>query len=312
MALRRIIVAIAGGIAVVLGIASTAWACFVAGTAPSLTTSRTQASPGARVTVTGGNWVAGADPVALRWGSAGGAVLTQGFPNPDTRGAFSVLVTVPDESAGPHMIYAVQPGSETQAVVVDITSPASGTVAPTDPGGEAQPTRTSLSTSSSGAARVRAPEASPVEATVDAPAVAAPSGLPAPPATGTAAPSPAGARVPAPAFLAGRTPARGASTVSSPLLPSAPATPGDDTQPAAAVPSLRSAASDDLWSGLASGLDSSSAPSLLHLSGGAAGSSGTSEALIGLGLLVSGAVALSAGFAAAELRRRKAMVSAAG
>ncbi len=306
MRARRIVVVCAGGIAVFLGMASAGWACYVAGTSPYVAMEPHNAPAGARVSVTGGNWVANADAVQIRWDSANGPLKAQAQPNPANQGSFSVVVTVPEDSPGPHMIYAVQPGSETQATVVQITAPAQATVA-VDPGVGTRPSNTAVSTNG-GAARTPAPVAP--AAVVQPSANTAVAAIVFPDSAASASGAVAG-QAPARASAASTGAQRSAQNTraaQSNALAGAPA--ADDrqraTEPVGGVPSARSA-SGDVWSGLANGSDR--ARGLADLPGATASAQGANSALVGVGLLVAGMAALLGGFGVAEVRRRKVAVT---
>lgn len=301
MKVRRIAVLATGGLAALLFLASAASACFVAGTDPHVSMDPARAPAGARVSITGGNWVAETEPVAIRWGSATGAVMVYAWPDRVRNGEFSVAVTIPDAAPGVHRVYAVQPGSGTHAVVVEITKP-TATNSSGSTGGGTQSTNTAVSTTG-GSAPETTPASTEQEQLVPTPSTAtSSSGLPVPTSAGAASP---------PSPVIGASPQAAGSPRPSNV------TPGDvltsvnraenatEELPAAALVSPRSA-SADLWSGVSGGSPSNRI-GLADLPGSSSASGPDGAVVIGMAL--SGLVALLGGFAVAELRRRRATVS---
>ena len=271
-----------GVVTMVLGGAAVAWACTAASNVSGVFPSSGPA--GTAVTVTGEGYSAGG-PVEIRWGSETGLELaTATGPN------FAATVTIPGARAGSYALVVIDKTTgQTRSGFFTLTAPAAENP-------------------------VEAPEQNPVEAPEQNPAeTPAPvdwaPGTDSAPSVGTpvAADAPA-AGAPAPLVRPrADVPARAATSPSAPApAPQATAAPAVADEPALSVDELSESAlsvNGDLWSGFASGTDSSAGASLVDT---AERSSSNSPALaIGIALLATGLVALFGGFATAAVTRRR-------
>jgi len=291
--------------AVFLVFASAAWACVAGTSGPRLTgISPTQVTGGSTTTVSGAGWAA--DAVALRL-SSGASLGTAYGPS------FSVQVQVPQIASGFYSVLAAQGATEVSMPIQVARVGAGGdpTGGTGTPGGS-----TSISTDGgtgdqgSTPASVPAAGALPSNGIPSRPSQASPAGVAGPSSnTGGVAPGllgagPAGSARQAPASA---TSGLGTAGQGSPgFAGGATASTSDDGQQAALEggPTPKSA-SGELWSGFSSGT-SRRAAGLVDQ----AGSSGpASQMAVALGLGVLGVAALLGGFAAAEVRRRRAPVT---
>jgi hypothetical protein len=262
---RRYFIGVLSTLAVVVGGVGLAWAC-----TPSayLFLSETGGSPGTTITVTGKEFAPG--PVEIEWTGAKGAQ-----PTLANGPSFSVAMPVPDVEPGVYYVQATAvddfggiEGQATRAFKVNVSAAERGAPAKTVAGPESRP---ESAPAPGGGAETRSRQAPRRDA---------------PPAPAAAAPEPA-ASVPAtPAALE-----RGRAADPSP-------------EGSARTPS-QSTAAGDLWSGFASGPNSSLLPGGATDPAPSASGSGPRLAL-GMALLGAGLTALLAGFAVAGLRRRRA------
>ncbi len=283
---RRISMAILSTLVVLTTGAALAWAC-----TPQayINLSSTSGGPGDTVTVTGRGFIDG--PVEIYWNESGTAPLAT------ARGPeFSIPVTIPQAASGVHyvttaartpdgqLVGSPSRAFEIQGAALTPTGPSGG--APNDsrpaPKGTGRPLGDTPSPERPGALQLTG--ASP-------PRDRTPARSQAPSASGgPALDSSAAVRTPSLDDVPGdSTPTSGRGQAVGGVSDSAPA------------PSAGSAVAD-LWSGFGS----SRAPSLL--SGEAAdvpGADGGSPLAVGVGLMGLGLVALFAGFAMAEVRRRR-------
>lgn len=325
---RRIAVTVAALLSVVVAGASVAFACSQQARA-SLRGGQTSGPAGSRVTVEGTDF--GPGVTEIRWNS--GEKLGQA-----TGSTFSVEVTIPNASPGVHYIVASEAvGTGTSSAAFEVTqadSPSKSTTndlrstgrttgaatgsdespSPAGTGGSSsastQTTSNTSQPSTSGATQIQGPSQSD---NVD---------------SATPTPVQEGAVSNAPAPVSGTT-GVAAQTASAPLAPTQPASAnppavvapsgqvvfGASVAPTATIEEAKSVASantvsGDTWSGFGaptrSSLLTGANPAISQ--SGAAGSAPT----LGLSLLGSGLVALFAGFAVAETRRKRVLADAAG
>lgn len=280
--------AIAFGVAtMVLGGAAAAWACTPNADIASVSPQKGPA--GTAVTISGEAYSNGA--VEIRWGSATGLELaTVTGPN------FTTTVTIPGANPGLYSLVAVDRQTGTPRSGFFQVTPAVAEEPPPPP-------------------PVDPPQEPPVETPppveTSAP-VETPEPTPAPPVV---SPAPADApSAPAPVVRPRAEADTGTRAATSPRasapVPQAAATPAVAEEPAPSVEELSESAltvDGDLWSGFASGPESSGGASLLDSP--AATSSSSPALAVGIALLAMGLVALLGGFAmAAVSRRRRARV----
>ena len=300
----------------VLGFASHAWGC-ASVTSPFVESSPNRGQAATVTTVSGGNW-AKSSSLTVHWATANGPVLTTTVT--DAAGQFAARVTVPADAA-PKVYYlvAVQSGATdtVRNVPFEVTAPATspdqeqaapaGSTSASTSGGNASSTPAAASTGSTGSTASPAPANGAVTG-----------GLPTPDAQPASGPSAVSDQHAATAPAANAAPA--GDVASRPATAPAPertrpgvavAAPGIAATPApvpssddAAAPSPASA-TGDVWGGFAEG-PSRLSPSLADLPSGA---SSSSPAVVGGMVAVLALVGLVGGFAAAELRRRRVLVS---
>lgn len=329
--------AIAAAATVVLAAASMAWACSVQSSVMFRNSHGTSSSSygpaGSGVTLEGTGWREGS--VEVRWNSAAGELLARPAAGPD--GSFSVAVTIPGQAKpGVYTIYFVQPAptrdvsqqvarASYEVTPSDSSSPApngggsggapahqnssstSGTESQSSSGGGRSDASTSGGRSTSGSGS-SAPSEGGTHSFAGPPPRSAPGSQPEPvgqpadqPAGRVTTAAPATDRSGAVATSGGQAVFAGSLATTS-AQPATPPAPGDER--VVAGPAATSV-SGDLYSGFASGGDASLLPDFDATP--AAG--GPAPAALGVGLLGLSLVALFGGFAAAEARRRKAVVS---
>ena len=292
-----------GGAAVLLGAGSAAWACVGGVPRPFLDAPQPQqATAGSQVQLRGGNW--GTAPVQVKWEGAGGPQLAQFTPEQD--GSFLRSVTIPSAATpGFFDIVASKVGDgEVMAanrIEVKVATPSGqqgdGGVQP-EPQGNPN-LRTSSGSNGAVAQRQQAtaPGADNGAGTATAPA---PAGLQ--PQAGSGA-------VTNPFVQAA---AADGSTPQAPVVQAAPAdgsTPQGavgtslaEPQQAQAPAATPDAPSRDLWSGFQDGLGRSSGDQVNVPS-----SASSSLLPVGMAVFVGGLVSMLAGFAVAEMRRRRSL-----
>ena len=282
---RRSVAGVVSVLAVVVGGVGLAWAC-----TPSayVFLSKTGGSPGTTITVRGKEFAPG--PVEIQWTGAQGAQRT--VANGPT---FSVPVVVPDAEPGVYYVEATAvddvggiEGQATRAFKVNL------------PAGERAPARTK-------ARPEPRPDGAPAPGGgAETPSRQAPErAAPVVPTRAAAPVAPLATRVPAPAATeaAARESAASAPAASTARESGRAAGPIPPSGSSARAPSQETA-SADLWSGLASGPNSSLLPSETNLAASASGSG--SRLALGMAFLGAGLVALLGGFAGAARRRRRA------
>lgn len=305
-----------GILAAVFVSAAVSWACSFAPYIPpgSGGVSPNRGAEGTVARVSGRAFRPG--PIDVRWNATDGPVLAT------TEGPeFSVQVTIPSARPGVYSIVAVQVGTGKASAPFEVT--ASNTTVPSGSGGggseatvteseTSAPAEASEPAQSGQAARSTAParSGSSAAASIQAepgstPAEPVSSGVATNPSSAGSGPTGTTETTKASASSTGRSaagvanPQPSSSGVSAAPAQAAPVT-GVDTEPAQA-PSPASVTAD-LWGGF-----SAVGPGLYATPGAATvgtGGSGSSAEL-GVALLGAGLVALFAGFAGAELRRRR-------
>lgn len=329
---RRIASGGATACAVALAGASVVWAC--ASIQPKLTGNPSSGPAGTTLTAVGHDFAPG--PVQLRWDSPSGLLL--GEP---TGPRFSIPITVPrNASVGVHHIVAVPTTGNRATLPFEVTpqsstntstngstgtnattaaaaedeeqattpsagqstgtaersTTGSGSTAPSGGSNTGAPSPTGSSDPSAQPATSPAPAANRPQPSQGAVATAAPAGTSAAPRPGNVAAGVPERQAPAQAPGAAVTTASGQAVFGGSAAPAAPATPSAAT------------VSGDTWSGFAG----AAKPSLLSrdLTDPA---SGNGPALgVGAAVLSGGLVALFAGFAVAEVARKRSSAAAAG
>lgn len=248
---------------------------------------------GSQPTLSGNNWGAHEARLEIRWNSMSGPVLAEVTP---VGGSFSVAVTIPQATPGVYYIVTKSPTRATPArLAFEVTAPR------TTSGATETPERQTSANANAGETAASSGSGQTAASTSGADANGG-SSAPAPgrfgPMAGSARPAPgadaarASAAAPA-ATAAGKTKTPAASPAAPAAAPSDPALPADPR------PSERTATGD-----LASGLEAG--PSLLPgLNDRPTTTAPGSPLALGAGLLAAGLGTLFAGFAAAELRRRR-------
>lgn len=298
-----------GSFVLAIGVAlasSAAWAC-MATSDPYLATLQPDRGPAGTVTtVKGGQWKA-EGPIQLTWtGNGGQDLATVSGPS------FSVSVTIPDSSAGTYYVKATQ-GDQSRVTPfqVKVASTSGGETQPGDDTADSSSTSTSGNESSSGSGNTST-SASGGSGTTSSGG-----------GTSTGTQSDSGTRSPQPATTGSggmfipeaSDPATGGSRAAAvPGTRTATRTADVAARPAttpAATPAATAAeiavagedsAAADVWSGFTQGPSDRRTPSLVEV-GAPAGT--TSELAMGAWLMSGGLVALFAGLAFGEVRRRR-------
>lgn len=324
----RISIAGLAMVAALLAGVSIAWACSTQPRA-SMEGGRSSGPAGSYVTVNGTDF--GSGLVKIRWNSNTGMELGQAMgPN------FSVSVTIPQAPAGVHYIVATQTvGTASSSVAFEVTetseSPSgtstnktAGRTSASASGADEESTRSTAPAASTapanGSSSSSPGEASPAGGTVQsstAPAVTegTASNQTSPVAPGTrgtrtseaAAASPRVAAAPVPrATAASANPAAVVAPTGQVVFGGSQAEVVDTGEALTSV--AAGTVTGDTWSGFASPVT----PSLVDraLAADAAASGQASAPALGIALLGAGLVAMLAGFAVAELRRKRAFSAA--
>lgn len=259
------------------------------------------------VTVEGRNWAPGR--VEVRWATATGKELGSAVVGDSL--SFSVPVTIPDEEPGARAVYVVH-GPSQRSATFQILAPNATTVSAPAP-------ESSSEVSTVGAAGAPAPATATTgdsgtdgaQAVIATPQVASTGSTDQGGRAGTARTGAQAATVSSQAARGGaissalHATAGQVSGTTSPVAPGVDAAPGEAPSPAVDG----RVAAQDLWSGFAAG-SRSPVPSLINLSPSTGSPGGPAAGLV---VAMSGLVALFAGFAFAELtRRRRATVAAGG
>lgn len=303
MTAKRVSIGLGTTAAALVLVASVAWACVAATVIPFVEplTPRV-AAPGTEVTATGGNWTPHGS-IELRWATADGQLLAG--TTVDEQGRFSATFRVPQVGPASYWIGVVQ-GAVMKSVLIEVPAPVA-TGGATNPGGGgtgADPSPTGppvLSNRTSGGVGTT-PAPAPAPAQPSQPAQPAVPDLGGAPGGGTGATG-----VPA-TDLDGPAPNPAPASVGEPASPAVVPAPPEAAPAEERSPSPSRVVSGDLWSGFAPGDGGAfRAPSLTD---SAPAGSPLTPAEIGIGLFASGVVALFAGFAVAELARRRVPVVA--